>query len=57
VENKKKQKPWYDKNAKRSEDTYFVDQPIYVQDKFNKLWNPAKIVKKLSELGSLYYET
>jgi len=31
LENKKKQKQWYDRNAKRSEDTYVVDQPIYVQ--------------------------
>ncbi|KAL4113759.1 hypothetical protein QTP88_017332 [Uroleucon formosanum] len=33
------------------------NQPIYVQDKFNKLWKPAIIVKKLSEPRSYLIKT
>ncbi|KAL4092419.1 hypothetical protein QTP88_026920 [Uroleucon formosanum] len=56
VENKKNKNSGMIK-TQRSEDTYVVDQPIYVQDKFNKLWNPAIIVKKLSEPRSYLIKT
>jgi hypothetical protein len=46
---KDKQKQWYDTRAKKTEDTYYVGQSIYVQDKFNKMWRPAITFKKLSE--------
>jgi len=56
LENKEKQKYWYDKAAKKVVENFYEEQLVYVQDKFNKKWSQGKILKKLPEPRSFLFK-
>ena len=46
ITDKTKQEHYYNRNCKKDDD-FVVNEPVLVQNKFSKIWEEGKIVKKL----------
>jgi len=57
LQNKEKQKYFYDRAAKKGVETFVEGQLVYVQDKINKTWSEGEIIKKLKEPRSYKIKT